>query len=285
MCVDAVTGDLLWSLDLQTAYGVEVPLWYTGQCPLIHEDVAVIAVGGDVLMAGVDCATGDVLWETPNPDGLAMSHSSVIPMVLNGRLTYVYVALGGIVGIEPETGRRLWQTTDFDATVIAPSPVPLGGGRIFATAGYGAGSILIDVRETGDGFDVRTISRNRPNEGFACEQQTPLVFQGLLYGIMPKDAGPLRNQFVCWDPDRGLVWSSGEADRYGLGPYMLADGKFLILSDEGVLTLARAGTGRFEPVSAARILNGRDSWAPLALADGRLIARDSTMMVCLDLRK
>jgi outer membrane protein assembly factor BamB len=285
MCVDSLSGDLLWTLDLRTEYGVEVPLWYTGQCPLIRDDVAVIAVGGDVLMVGIDCATGEVIWETPNPDNLAMSHSSVMPMTLDGRLTYVYVAVGGIVGIDPQSGRRLWASSDFDATVIAPSPVHLGGGRIFATAGYGAGSILIDVQESEGRFDVRTISKNRPNEGFACEQQTPIVHRGLLYGILPKDAGPLRNQFVCWDPDGGLVWSSGEAHRYGLGPSLLADGRFLILSDEGVLTFARADAAGFEPVGTAQILNGRDSWAPLALVEGRLLARDSLTMVCLDLRK
>ena len=45
------------------------------QCPLIDRQTAVIAPGGRALMIGVDCATGEILWETPNPDGWKMSHS------------------------------------------------------------------------------------------------------------------------------------------------------------------------------------------------------------------
>ena len=46
MCVDAVNGDFKWGIDLVHEYEAEVPLWYTGQCPLIDESTAVIAVGG-----------------------------------------------------------------------------------------------------------------------------------------------------------------------------------------------------------------------------------------------
>jgi len=42
MCVDAGTGDFKWGLDLENDYGAEVPLWYTGQCPLIDDSTAVL---------------------------------------------------------------------------------------------------------------------------------------------------------------------------------------------------------------------------------------------------
>jgi len=281
MCVDAETGDLLWTLDLAADFGTEVPLWYTGQCPLIDNGLAVIASGGESLVMAVDCESGAIVWQTPNPEGFEMSHSSVIPMTIHGRYTYVYCAVGSIVGIDPETGRELWSTTDFNAKVIAPSPVHLGDGLIWVTAGYGAGSILIRVSPD---LTVETVSRNRPQEGFACEQQTPLEYRGLLYGIMPKDGGALRNEFVCWDPDQGLVWSSGETYRFGLGPFMRVGDTFLILSDEGVLTAADAGADSFSPLWSVRILEGTDSWGPMAYVDGLLIARDSYTMVCVDVR-
>jgi outer membrane protein assembly factor BamB len=67
MCADAITGDLRWGMDLEKDWGVEVPMWYTGQCPLIEDGQAVIGVGGRALMVGVDCETGKVIWQTPNP--------------------------------------------------------------------------------------------------------------------------------------------------------------------------------------------------------------------------
>ena len=124
----------------------------------------------------------------------------------------------------------------------------------------------------------------QPEEGIASEQQTPLYYQGHLFSILPKDAGPLRNQFVCYHPDdiSKLVWSSGKTNRYGLGPYLIADGKFFILSDEGVLTVMRAGTKEPVQLAQSKILDGHDAWGPMTIVDGRLLARDSRRMVCMD---
>jgi outer membrane protein assembly factor BamB len=207
-------------------------------------------------------------------------------MEIGGKRTYVYAAIGGIVGVsaeEADRGAPLWATEAFDAKVIAPSPVYLGDGLIFSTAGYGAGSILIRVTGADGEYRVDTVYRTRPTEGFSCEQQTPIVYQGLLFGILPKDAGPLREQFVCYDPAGEVVWSSGEKNRYGLGPYMLADGAFLILSDDGVLTAASVSVNGFQELGKVRILTGMDAWAPMALVDGKLLARDSMTMACIDL--
>ena len=286
MAVNAISGELLWSLNLAGDFGAEVPLWYTGQCPLIDGMTAVLAVGGVNLFMGVDCATGEILWETANPEGYRMSHSSVVIADILGKRTYVYSALGGIVGIsaeEEDRGKMLWSSADFDATVIAPSPVYLGDGRIFSTAGYGAGSILLRVFAQDQGFAVETIYQKRPQEGFSCEQQTPLVHEGYLFGILTKDAGPLRGQFVCYDPEKGVVWSSGEQNRFGLGPYLYVDGTFLILSDEGLLTQIEASKYGYREIGSIKILDGVDAWAPMALVDGLLFARDSRTMVCVDI--
>lgn len=82
------------------------------------------------------------------------------------------------------------------------------------------------------------------------------------------------------------MWTSGPSARFGLGygPYLIADGKLIILNEDGVLTLAAASTESYQPLARAEVLDGPDAWAPLALAAGRLIARDTHRMVCIDLR-
>ncbi len=288
MCVDRVSGDLLWGLDLVREYGTEVPFWYTGQCPLIDGDVAIIAPGGSSMMIGVDCNTGEVLWKTPNPNKWKMSHSSVMPMTIGGVKMYVYAAVGGIVGVKAEGEDRgviLWETNVFKPNVVAPSPVMLDDGKIFLTAGYGAGSILFRVRKTGSNFDVQVIQEIKPQEGLACEQQTPIFYKGNLFGILPKDAGPNRNQFVCYNQNdiTDLHWASGKAKRFGLGPYLVVDDKILILSDEGVLTMIKASVNGYEEIAERKILEGVDAWGPLALSGNRLLLRDSKRMVCVEL--
>lgn len=103
MCCDPVTGDLKWGIDMQKQFKTEVPFWYTGQCPCVDDDVLVLAPAGEeTLLAGVDCLTGEIVWSTPNTLGYKMSHSSVMPMSLSNKRTYVYAGVGGVCGVSAE---------------------------------------------------------------------------------------------------------------------------------------------------------------------------------------
>lgn len=288
MCLSTETGEMLWGMDLQRDFGVTVPLWYTGQCPLIDGKTAVIATGGSNLMMGVDCATGEILWETPNPNSWKMSHSSILPMTLQGKRQYVYTAIDGIVSVsaEPEDlGKILWETNLWTHSVTAPSPLVLSDERIFVTSGYSAGGMLLEITNNNGVFTVDSLKSVRPHNGMASEQQTPIYRDGLIYGILPKDGGAANGQFACFAADDigKMIWSSGKTNRFGLGPYILADDKFFILDDEGVLTVIEASTSNYKQLARVKILPGPDTWAPLAIVDGKLIARDSHRMICLDL--
>ncbi len=290
MCVERATGKFRWGIDVEKAYQSEVPLWYTGQCPLIDGNELILATGGKALLVGVDLATGRVNWSTPNPGNWKMSHSSVMPYTFEGEKMYVYCATGGIAGISAgeRKGELLWQTTVWNKSVIAPSPVCMPDGSIFVTAGYGAGSLLLKLKREGGSFSVSIADQYKPSEGLACEQQTPLYWNGHLFGILPKDGGSLRNQMVCVHPrdPRKVIWSSGPDKRFGLGPYFMADGKVYLLHEEGTLYILKPSvTGYAELDHAAVIPGGHDAWAPLAVADGFLVLRDSKTMVCIDLRR
>ncbi len=289
MCVTADSGLFKWGIDLVKEYEAEIPLWYTGQCPLIDDSLAVIAVGGKSLIIAVDCETGKIIWETPNPHNWKMSHSSIIPYTIHGEEIYVYCAIGGIVGISARSenaGKVLFETNVWNKNVVAPSPVYLGNGKLFVTSGYGAGSMILNIKFENGTFIVESVQQTKPEEGIASEQQTPIFYKGHLFSILPKDAGPLRNQFVCFHPDdiSKLVWASGTTHRFGLGPYIIADDKFFILSDEGILTIMQASTKEPIQLAQSKILNGHDAWGPMAIVNGRLLARDSRHLVCVDVR-
>ncbi|MCX6232410.1 MAG: PQQ-binding-like beta-propeller repeat protein [Bacteroidetes bacterium] len=290
MCVSREKGDFLWGLDLEKEYGGEIPFWNTGQCPMIDNDVAIIATGGNALMIGVDCATGKVVWETPNSDKWKMSHSSIMPMLFEGKKMYVYSAIGGVCGISAEAkdaGRLLWKCSEFGPNVVAPSPVILNNGKIFITAGYGVGAMLFQVLKNNDAYSVKVLQKYLPTEGVASEQQTPVFYKGYMFAILPKDAGGLHNQFVCCNPAdcKKIIWSSGNDVRFGLGPYIIADGKFFIVDDDGSLSIAEANTSKFVLLSKTKIMDGQDAWGPIAIADGKLIMRDSKEMICIDIKK
>jgi outer membrane protein assembly factor BamB len=288
MCLKRETGELLWSMDLNKEYGSEVPLWYTGQCPLIDNGIAVIAAGGSDLLVGIDCATGEKLWQTPNSDSWKMSHSSILPFVFNGKKMYVYAAIGGICGVSAQgddRGKILWKSADFVPNVVAPTPLCMPDGKIFQTAGYGAGSAVFQLKMEGNGIGVETLQVYKPREGMASEQQTPILFKGYLLGIQPKDAGASRNQLISVKPDdcTQIVMRSGKAKRFGLGPYMIADGKLFLLDDDGTLYILEANTNKYIELDSYQVLDGVDAWAPLAIADGFMVLRDSKKMICIDM--
>lgn len=280
LCLDRETGDYRWGMDLVRQYKTKVPPWYAGQCPLIDNGRVILAPGGSALMIAVDAATGKVLWETPNPRGWEMTHTSIIPMEFGGVRMYVYAGSGGVAGVDADTGRLLWDTTAWKVKIAAvPSPVPLGDGRILLTGGYDAGSMMIRLAPTGDGFNVETLWTVRPDV-FGAEQQTPIFYQGFIYGVIPG------GQMVCLDPDSGKQrWASGK-HRFGIGPYMIAGGVIYVTSDTGTLSVIPASPAEFRLMGSADVIpHGHECWGPMALASGKLLVRDLTRMVCLDLTK
>jgi outer membrane protein assembly factor BamB len=285
MCLNRENGDLLWGLDLEKEYETETPLWYTGQCPLIDNDLAIIAPGGKALMIAVDCKTGEKIWEVPNPNGWKMSHSSILPYTFKGQKMYLYCAIGGIVAVSPD-GKLLWESAEWNTNVIAPSAMGLPDGKIFLTAGYGAGSLVLQLTETNGKYETSVLQRYKPKDGLASEQQTPIYWEGRLFGVMPKDGGAYRNQFVSVDPAdfTNILWTSDKDSRFGLGPFIWADGKFYLLNDDGTLHIIKASTQGYQHLDSKVIIeNGHDAWAPLAIADGYMVLRDADKMVCIDI--
>ena len=304
LCVRTDTGEYLWHKDLVEQYDGEVPGWYTGQCPLIDvisgKPAAVVAPGGKSMIAAFDCETGEPIWESPavtrpdaegKPIAWQATHSSVMPVTFRGAKRtwemYVYAATDGVVAVAKDDGRILWTFDEWQVVPAnVPSPVLLGDGRLLLSGGYGAGSILLELREVGDGLRVEEVRRMTSRE-FGSYQQTPVFYpsggDGHVYGVMPKDAGNLREQLVCLSPEGSLRWASGRDDRFGWGPFAVADGKVFVMDDSGLLTLARATPEGYRRLARAQVLPaGKESWAPLAIAGRRLICRDFTRMICLD---
>ncbi len=288
MCCDPITGEMKWELDIEKTYKTEVPFWYTGQCPIVENDVLIIATGGDALLAGIDCATGEEVWRTPNPNGYKMSHSSLIPMVLGGQRTFVYMAIGGIIGVAAEgadLGKLLWHTAEFQPNVIAPSPLQLSSSRVFLTAGYGSGGALMEVSRNGNSFSAKILQKHKPREGACSEQQTPVLVNNMVITVMPKDGGGLRDRLVCYTPDNLLqpVWTSAPDEKFGLGPFMIINNRLYVLKDDGELYIYQVGNRELSLLRKERILEGIDAWGPMAYADGKLLIRDAHNMLCLKL--
>ncbi|MBI5383938.1 MAG: PQQ-binding-like beta-propeller repeat protein [Verrucomicrobia bacterium] len=279
ICCYALTGELRWRMNLVQEFNSTVPEWYAGQCPIIDRGRVILAPGADALLIAVDLATGQVVWKSPNPRQALMTHGSITPVEFQGRRLFVYGAHNGVVGVAADDGRILWDFPDWKITMAnVPAPVPVGDGRIFLSGGYGAGSMMIQLKEEAGKLTVQPLFRLKPNV-FGSTQQTPILYQNHLFGVR-QDAD---QQLACLGLDGKVVWSSGSANKFGKGgPYLIAQGLIYVLDDEGKLTLAEATATGFKKLAEAQVLHGHESWGPMALADGRLLVRDLTKLACLD---
>ncbi len=287
MAVDATSGALLWTRDLVRDYGTVVPQWYAGQCPLIDADRVILGIGGNkVLMAALALTTGETLWELPNEQDIEMSHASVLLTEFHGVKQYIYAGIGGITACA-EDGELLWQNRSWKPPVWAPTPVKIAADRLFMTAGYGAGAAILQIDSSKGKFTATLSESWKPNQGPASEQQTPLLLGNLLITIQPKDAGARRSELIAAEVATlpAISASSGKSRRFGLGPYLYADDAFWIADDDGVLHIYSFSEQQFTELAKYKVLPGVDSWGPIALANGIMLLRDSTSMVCLDLRK
>jgi len=286
MVVDANTGDYLWGRDLVREYGTKIPPWYTAQCPLVDGNRLILAPAGRKLMVALNLDTLTMDWETDNPHGWQMTHSSVAAMDFAGRRMYVYCADAGVVGVWGDDGKIAWEYPGWTVTMAnVPMPIPVGDGRIFLCGGYGSGCMMLQLREQGGRVVPEPLWR-RPQEVFGAEQQTPVLYDEHIYGVITKDAGKLKEQLTCLDLSGNQLWTSGRDNRFGPygGPYMIANGMIFAANDDGVLTLAEAVPSSYKQIARAKVLQGKQCWAPMALAGGRLLIRDVKRMVCLDLR-
>ena len=279
-CLDAKTGKQIWFRNLVADYKTTIPAWYNGQNPLLEADRIVIATGGTAIMVALDKATGKEIWKTPNPGQLLLSHASVMPATLGGVKQYLYGTLNGPLGVAAADGRLLWEYPRKFNVAVAPSVTAVDGERVFMTASYDAGSVMLRVVKDGTGFKATPLFDMKLNE-WNSEVHTPIVYKGRMYAVGKKKRG----LFTCLDFDGKEVWTSDGKASFELGSYLLADGMFFALEGRtGMLRLIDANAASYRELASAQVLAGPDVWGPMALSDGKLVLRDLTKMICLDVR-
>lgn len=284
-CLDSKTGAFRWMYDLVREFNTMMPEEYVGQCPLIDDGKAIIASVGDILMTAVDCETGNFIWQTPNPDGWVMTHSSIIPMEFKGRRFYICCGgdsnRGGVIGVYDQDGSVLWKTEEWKLHHSVLMPIVAGKDRIFLTAGYGQrdlGCAMLRLVEI-DGNITAEMEFFRPIQVFGLMQKSPIFYGGNIFGVRPD------GELVCLDLDGNVVWTSMSANKFGGngGLYAIERGLLYVMNDDGDLILVKASPTGYIPLARAKIPNGNESWNLMAIASNRIILRDHFKMICLDI--
>lgn len=275
ICANASDGSEVWRTSL-VDLGGEVPFWGYTASVLIDGDKLICTPGGEKgAVAALDKRTGKVLWQSEEvTDGA--HYSSVVRGEFHGRPTYVQLLEKRVVGISPDDGSLLWES-DFPGSVaVIPTPI-IRENQVFVTAGYGAGSKLIEITPDGQVNIVDDGKLMKNHHGGV------ILLGDHLYGHSD-GAG-----WICMDFATGKsVWR--ERGELGKGAIGYADGRFYCLDEEdGTVVLIDASPdgwterGRFtlHPQSEIRADRGK-IWVHPVIVNGKLYLRDQDLLYCFD---
>jgi outer membrane protein assembly factor BamB len=274
-CLELDSGKKVWERSLVKEYKVPGSYFGVGTTPLVEGKLVLVNVGGK--KAGIvafDKDTGKEVWRATE-DGA--SYASPVAATIHGRRYGIFFTRQGVVLLDPRTGKvhyqKRWRAR-YNASVNAATPLVVGD-LVFVSTCYETGALLLKV------------GKDRVEEVWSGDDEmsnhyaTCVHHQGHLYGFHGRQepGAALR----CVELKTGKVkWTE---PRYGCGSLVLADGKLFILTEKGDLVLAEPTPAAYREKARANVLAAPPCRAQIALADGRLYARDGERLVCWDLKK
>ena len=136
---------------------------------------------------------------------------------------------------------------------------------------------MIKVQKKADGsYDVAEVFRNAE---VGSHTQPPIFFGDHFYS---HDTVNERNDgLLAMGLDGQVKWKTDTQPAFVRGGSILADGLMLVSDGSTKLYLVEPNPSGFKPLASAEILEAGDNWAPLALADGKLLVRGQKQMKCL----
>lgn len=298
-CIDINTHEPVWHKNVWKDFGgEEIPTWAISQCPLIYGDLLILA--SQAPEAGVvayNKTTGELVWKTP-PLG-KVGYVSPAIVKIDGQDHVVMITAsdrrngekGNVVGIEPLSGKILWEYNNWECGIPVPSAIDAGDNRVLIIGGYELGATMLKIEKQEDG--TYTANEMYTTEEFGDQTKPALLIDGYFYAQY--GTNNKRDGLTCMSMDGKIMWKTRRDPDFNKGSMIYADG--LILATDGTkkLYLIEPDTTGFKPLASAEILTsaskdeddsraarfGTQNWAPIALADGKLLIRDQSRMLCV----
>jgi len=290
-CFDINTHKPVWNKNVWTDFGGgRIPTWAITQCPLIYSDLLIIA--SQAPQAGVvayDKLTGNVIWKTPSLGPVGYVSPAIVKIDREDHVVMITAssgrgqsASGGkVVGIDPLTGKILWEYTKWQCSIPVPCAIDADEGRVLITGGYQAGAAMIKVTKKADGtYGVTELYKNID---FGDHTKPPILHNGFFYAQY--STNERRDGLVCMNMNGDIMWKTMRSPLFDKGSMIIADGVILATDGNRSIYLIEPDPSGFKPLTSSVILEAGQNWAPIALADGKLLIRDQKRLICVKVAK
>ena len=307
-CIDINTHKPIWNKNIWKDFGGDrIPRWAITQCPLVYGDLVIVA--SQAPEAGVvayDKLNGNVKWKTPSLGPVGYVSPSIVKAGTENHVVMITASAGRgstasggkVVGIEPLTGKILWEYTNWQCGIPVPAAVDAGESRALITGGYEAGAAMIKITKKADG--TYSVAELFKQPEFGAHTQPPVLFNGNFYAQY--STNERKDGLVCMGIDGQVKWKTMREPGFDKGGMVISNG--LLLATDGMtkLYLIEPDASGFKPVSSSELLGdggtgsgnnptapqeggSSQNWAPLALANGKLLIRNQTRLMCVKVSK
>lgn len=275
-CLDKLTGKLVWSHDLWRDFnGSFIGVGYSSS-PLAYRNTIIVQVGGTgrALMA-FERASGKVVWQSQS-----FRNSSSSPIIINvdGQEQLVAFMHGEIVGLDPSSGALYWRhpvSAQWNFHFNISTPIWGAGNLLFAAAAYGIGGRVLRLSRSGNRTIVQELWQS---ERTRVHKENAIRLGDVIYASTGH-LGPAF--FTAIDVRTGKVlWQDR---RFSHASFLYADGKFIILDEDGTLGIATPRAAGLDVHAKVALLNGT-SWTVPTLVGTTLYIRDRRNIMALRLK-
>ena len=273
LALDAETGRVAWSHDLQAEYGGKVQGRGYSCSPIAYGENLILTVGGSgkALMAFA-LKDGRLAWKNGDFDP---SPSSPMLIDVDGQEQLVVFHSDGVAGFDPRSGAPYWNhphKTDWGLNISLP--VWGEDNLLFISSAYSGGSRMLKLSQSGGKTSVTELWFNNK---MRIHIGNALRLGDRVYGSSG-DFGPAF--FTALDVHTGAVaWQDRSFAR---AVALYAEGKLILLDEEGTLALATAGTQGLTVHGKAKVLT-KTAWTVPTLVGTRLYLRDRATVKALEL--
>lgn len=258
--LDAGDGSVVWSRNVASDTGTEVPVWGFSSSPLVVGDVVIIAASST--LAAYDIATGDPRW-TRKASG--DSYSSPQLVTIDGVAQVVLLNGAGATSVSPADGTVLWEHPWKGYPIVQPAVI--ADGNLLITASGQSGTRRIAVARGPGGW---TAEERWTSNGLKPYFNDFVVHDGHAYGF----DGRILSCIGLEDGKR--KWKGG---RYGSGQLVLLPDQdlLLVLSEQGELALVKAAPDQFTELARVPAIEGKTWNHPVLVGDVLLVRNGEEM--------
>ena len=276
-CLDKKTGNVLWEHDLWNLWfrGSELIYGYASS-PLVYRDTILLPVGGDGrAMMCFRQSDGETVWKKGDAGN---AYSSATLINVGGLDEAVVMTRFHVVAFNPINGDVQW-SHEHNANYGLNIMTPLWGtdNLLLISASYGAGTTALELTRSGNQTNVK---EHWHSDSFYVKHVNMQRIGDVLYASSG-DSGP--TPLTAVDAKTGkILWRERGFPEANL---VYADGKVIILDQDGNLSLALVSREGLKVLGTAQSLLKNNAWTPPTLVGTRLYIRDRQEMMALDLAR